>query len=89
MKKVTVRDDKTKKFKPFDVELKDVTMDEREEINNLIFDTQNEKNFTWFLKIIQLGTNYTRDDLNYFSNDELFALSGVVIENVNKKKLKK
>ena len=29
-----------KKFKPFEVELKDVNMDEREEINNMIFDSQ-------------------------------------------------
>lgn len=75
-----------KKFKPFEIELKDINMDEREEINNMIFDTQKDKNFSWFLKVIELGTNYSRDDLNKYSNDELFAISGKVIESANKKK---
>ena len=86
--KVTITD-KSKgagKFKPFEVEIKEVNMDEREIINNCIFDSKIEKNFTWFLKIIETGTNYSRDELNKYSNDELFALSGMVIECVNKKK---
>ena len=83
---ITDRSKGTAKFKPFDIEIKEVNMDEREIINNLIFDSKNEKNFTWFLKIIETGTNYSRDELNKYSNDELFALSGMVIECVNKKK---
>tara|TARA_R110000824_G_scaffold178361_3_gene358008 strand:+ start:735 stop:992 length:258 start_codon:yes stop_codon:yes gene_type:complete len=75
-----------KKFKPFEIELKDINMDEREEINNMIFDTQKDKNFSWFLRVIELGTHYNRDDLNKHSNDELFAISGKVIESANKKK---
>tara|TARA_R110002020_G_scaffold462445_2_gene681943 strand:+ start:319 stop:576 length:258 start_codon:yes stop_codon:yes gene_type:complete len=85
MKKVKIIPD-NKKMKPFEIELKQITMDEREEINNMIFDTEGKKNFSWFLKVIELGTNLTREKLNEFSNDELFAISAKVIEVANKKK---
>ena len=73
-------------FKPFDIELKEINMDEREEINNMIFDSQKNKNFSWFLKVIEIGTSLSREELNKYSNDELFSISGKVIEQANKKK---
>ena len=73
-------------FKPFDVELKELNLTDRSEINDLIMDTSIKKNFTFWVDIIRKGTSFAEDDINKYSNEELYALGGKVIEEMNKKK---
>ena len=72
MKKVKIA---KKGIKPFEVELKEITMDERIEINDMIFDSDLPKNFSFFVKLIEIGTELSKDDLHKFSNDEIYAIS--------------
>ena len=83
MKKVNIA---KKGIKPFEVELKEITMDERIEINDMIFDSDLPKNFSFFVKLIEIGTELSKDDLNKFSNDEIYAIADEVIASANKKK---
>tara|TARA_Y100001963_G_scaffold102487_1_gene141055 strand:+ start:241 stop:492 length:252 start_codon:yes stop_codon:yes gene_type:complete len=73
-------------FKPFDVDLKELNLTDRSEINDLIMDTSVKKNFTFWVDIIRKGTSFAEDDINKYSNEELYALGGKVIEEMNKKK---
>ena len=73
-------------FKPFDVEIKELNLTERAEINDLIFDVKVSKNFSFWLDIIKRGTNLTEDDINKYSNDELYGLGASFIVEMNKKK---
>tara|TARA_R100000808_G_C2148403_1_gene156549 strand:+ start:3118 stop:3369 length:252 start_codon:yes stop_codon:yes gene_type:complete len=73
-------------FKPFDVEIKELNLTERAEINDLIMDTETKKNFSFWLDIIKRGTELIEDDINKFSNDEIYALGGQIIVEMNKKK---
>ena len=76
-------------FKPFDCELKDINLTERAEINDMIIDTEISKNFSFWLKIIRIGTDWTDEEINNYSTDEIVAIAGSIIEETNKKKLKK
>ena len=73
-------------FKPFDVEIKQLNLTERAEINDLIMDKDIKKNFSFWLDIIKRGTELIEDDINKFSNDEIYALGGQIIDEMNKKK---
>ena len=73
-------------FKPYDVDLKELNLTDRSEINDLIMDTSIKKNFTFWVDIIRKGTSFAEDDINKYSNEELYALGGKVIEEMNKKK---
>ena len=83
MKKVKIA---KKGIKPFEVELKEITMDERIEINDMIFDSNLPKNFSFFVKLIEIGTELSKDDLHKFSNDEIYAIADEGIASANKKK---
>ena len=83
MKKVKIA---KKGIKPFEVELKEITMDERIEINDMIFDSNLPKKFSFFVKLIEIGTELSKDDLHKFSNDEIYAIADEVIASANKKK---
>tara|TARA_R110002074_G_C12155860_1_gene630683 strand:- start:239 stop:499 length:261 start_codon:yes stop_codon:yes gene_type:complete len=76
-------------FKLFEIEVKDLNLDERAEINDLIYDQKVEKNFSFWLDIIKKGTNLTGDEINNYSNEEIYGLGSAIIVNMNKKKLKK
>ena len=75
-----------KGIKTFEVEFKDLTLTERAEINDLIFDEDTKKNFSFWLDIIKRGTSLSDDELNKYSNDEIYGLGASVIIEMNKKK---
>ena len=52
-------------------------------------DQTGKQNFSFWLQIIKDCTRYTDEELNGYSLDELVAFSSAIIEDVNKKKLKK
>lgn len=80
---------KGESIKQFNVEIKQLTLDERAEINDMIIDTEISKNFSFWLKIIRIGTDWTDEEINNYSTDEIVAIAGSIIEETNKKKLKK
>ena len=73
-------------FKPFDCELKELNLTERAEINDMISDTEVKKNFSFWLDIIKRGTSLSDDELNKYSNEEIYGLGSSVIVEMNKKK---
>ena len=83
MSKVKVKGDG---FKTFECELKELNLTERAEINDLIFDTESKKNFSFWLDIIKRGTSLSDDELNKYSNEEIYGLGASVIVEMNKKK---
>ena len=73
-------------FKPFDVDIKELNLTDRSEINDFIMDSEVKKNFTFWIDIVKRGTSFAEDDINKFSNDEIYALGGIIIVEINKKK---
>jgi len=73
-------------FKPFDIEIKELNLTERAEINDLIFNQEVSKNFSFWLDIIKRGTSLSDDELNKYSNEEIYGLGASVIVEMNKKK---
>ena len=87
MKKIKIVSEE-KRFKPFEIELKEYLMDTREDIMNKVFDQSAKKNFTYFLEIIELGTGLSKEEIHdKYSNDQIYAISRTCIEAANKKKL--
>ena len=80
---------KGEKVKEFSLEIKELTLDERAELNDMIVDESLPKNFSFWLKVIRLGCDLTDDEINRHSTDEIVAIAGSIIEEANKKKLKK
>ena len=78
-----------KGIKTFEVEFKELNLTERAEINDIIFDADIKKNFSFWLDIIKRGTTLKDDDIHEYSNDELYSIGAKVILEMNKKKLKK
>ena len=75
-------------IKSFEVEFKELNLTQRAEINDIIFDTDVKKNFSFWLDIIKRGTTLTDDDIHKYSNDEIYSIGAKVILEMNKKKLK-
>ena len=76
-------------IKSFEVEFKELNLTQRAEINDIIFDTDVKKNFSFWLNIIKRGTTLTDDDIHKYSNEEIYSIGAKVILEMNKKKLKK
>ena len=83
MGKVKVKGDG---FKTFEVDIKELNLTDRSEINDFIMDSEVKKNFTFWIDIVKRGTSFAEDDINKFSNDEIYALGGRIIVEMNKKK---
>ena len=75
-----------KGVKTFELEVKELNLTERSEINDMIFDTEAKKNFSFWLDIIKRGTSLSDDELNKYSNEEIYGLGASVIIEMNKKK---
>ena len=78
-----------KGIKAFEVELKDLNLDERSEINDKIFDEKQPKNFSFWVDIIRKGSKLSDDEINSYSQEEIYAVGAKIINNMNKKKQKK
>tara|TARA_R100001594_G_scaffold138367_1_gene181978 strand:- start:1239 stop:1505 length:267 start_codon:yes stop_codon:yes gene_type:complete len=88
MKKLKI---KGEGFKTFEIEVKEPNLDEREELNAFLYKMFNEKNgmFGPSINIIRLTTNLSDEDINQYSNDQIFQIAIEISNFVNKKKLKK
>ena len=88
-KKVKVKPTKDQSFKVFEIEVKEPNLQESAKLNDALMDNESKQNFSFFIGIIKDNTRYTDDELNIHSLEELVAMSTAIIENANKKKLKK
>ena len=87
--KIVADKNRNKGIKTFEAEIRLLNLSERADLNDKIMDQGASQNFSFWLQIIKDCTRYTDDELNEYSLDELVALSSCIIEDVNKKKLKK
>ena len=76
-------------FKAFEIEVKELNLTERAELNDKIMDQDIKQNFSFWLSILRDYTQYSDEELNKYSLEELVQMSSKIIENANKKKLKK
>ena len=87
--KIVADNNRNQNFKTFEAEVKLLNLEERANLNDKIMDKDSKQNFSFWLDIIRECTRYSDDELNEYSLDELVALSSAIIEDTNKKKLKK
>ena len=78
-------------IKPFKLEVKDFNLNDRIELNNLLYQFFNNKEgmFSPAIDIVRMATELSDDDINNYSNDEIFQIAIAVSNHVNKKKVKK
>ena len=88
MKKVKI---KGEGFKPFEIEIEELSLDKREELNVFIWEMFNAKKgmFGPSVNVIRTATNMTDEQINELSNDQIFQASIEISNVVNKKKLTK
>ena len=86
MRKVKVEG---KGIKTFEIEFKELNLTERAELNDLIFDENYKKNFSFWLSVIRTGTTLSDEEIHTYSNEEIYSIGAKVISETNKKKLKK
>ena len=75
-----------KDIKTFEVEFKELNLTERAEVNDIIFDQESQKNFSFWIDIIKRGTTLTDDEIHKYSNEEIYSLGAKIILEMNKKK---
>ena len=78
-------------FKPFEIEVEELSLDKREELNVFIWEMFNAKKgmFGPSVNVIRTATNMTDEQINELSNDQIFQASIEISNVVNKKKLTK
>ena len=78
-------------IKPFKLEVKDFNLNERIELNNLLYKFFNNKEgmFSPAIDIVRMATELSDEEINNYSNDEIFQIAIAVSNHVNKKKVKK
>jgi|TARA_R100000808_G_C2065495_1_gene95125 hypothetical protein len=82
---------KAEGVKPFKIEVKEFNLQERIELNNLLYEFFNNKEgmFGPAIDIVRLATDFSDEEINNYSNDEIFGIAISVSNYVNKKKVKK
>jgi hypothetical protein len=84
---VIKRDGKVESKK--EVELKDINLDERCELMDLMMQVSKDKNskfFTSVVNCIRIATDMNDEQINDFTNEELFQLFQVIGDALDKKK---
>ena len=77
--------------KPFKLDIKEFNLTERIELNNLLYKFFNNKDgmFSPAIEIVRLATDMSDEEINNYSNDEIFSIAISVSNFVNKKTVKK
>ena len=84
---VVKRDGKTKSKR--EITLKDINLDARCELVDLMMQVSKENNpkmFTNMVNCIRVGTDMTDEQINEFTNEEIIELFKVIGDALNKKK---
>ena len=78
-------------IKTFKLEVKEFNLQERIELNDLLYKFFNNKEgmFGPAIDIVRLATDFSDEEINNYSNDEIFGIAISVSNYVNKKKVKK
>ena len=78
-------------IKTFKLEVKDFNLNDRIELNNLLYQFFNNKEgmFSPAIDIVRMATELSDEEINNYSNDEIFQIAIAVSNHVNKKKVKK
>ena len=78
-------------IKPFKLEVKEFNLNERIELNNLLYKFFNNKEgmFGPAIDIVRMATDLDDEGINNYSNEEIFQIAIAVSNHVNKKKVKK
>ena len=78
-------------IKTFKLEIKEFNLSERIELNNLLYQFFNNKEgmFGPAIDIVRMATELSDDEINDYSNEEIFQIAIAVSNHVNKKKVKK
>ena len=86
--KIDIKGEGVKSFK---LEIKDFNLNERIDLNNLLykFFNNNEGMFGPAIDIVRISTDLSDEEINNYSNDEIFSIAISVSNFVNKKKVKK
>ena len=87
--KLKVKPNANQDFKAFEIEARQLNLQQRTELNDKLMDQSVPQNLTFWIGIIKENTTYSDDELNEYSLDELVAMASAIIESANKKKLKK
>ena len=75
-------------IKPFKLDIKEFNLNERIELNNLLYKFFNNKEgmFGPAIDIVKMATELSDEDINNYTNDEIFQIAITVSNHVNKKK---
>ena len=76
-------------FKPFDIEMIEITWKKRCELNDMMIESNQNgttPNFSFWGDICLKFTKLKEEDLNKHSTDEIIAISNAVFEFANRKK---
>tara|TARA_Y100000114_G_C11509312_1_gene208219 strand:- start:243 stop:506 length:264 start_codon:yes stop_codon:yes gene_type:complete len=86
--KIDIKGEGVKSFK---LDIKEFNLTERIELNNLLYKFFNNKEgmFGPAIDIVRLATDMSDEEINNYSNDEIFSIAISVSNFVNKKKVKK
>ena len=78
-------------IKTFKLEINEFNLSERIELNNLLYQFFNNKEgmFGPAIDIVRMATELSDDEINDYSNEEIFQIAIAVSNHVNKKKVKK
>ena len=88
---VKVKPNDKQDFKPFTIEMVEITWKKRCELNDLMIDLNNEKvgkipKFSWWGEIVLKYTTMKETELNKYSTDEIIAIANAIFETANSKK---
>ena len=76
-------------FKPFDIEMIEITWKKRCELNDMMIDSNQNgstPNFSFWGDICLKFTKLTEKELNNYSTDEIIAIANSIFEFANRKK---
>ena len=76
-------------FKPFEIEVKPITWQQRCKLNDLMLKESSSgsiPNFSFWGKVVLDYTALTEEELNDYSTDEIVSMANTIFEEANKKK---
>tara|TARA_R100000655_G_scaffold10092_1_gene24607 strand:+ start:2613 stop:2855 length:243 start_codon:yes stop_codon:yes gene_type:complete len=69
--------------------IKDITLAERCELNDLVIERADKPSFSMWVKVVQICTDLTDDQINDMESSQIIQLGSKCIDSVNKKKDKR
>ena len=86
---VKVAPNEQQEFKSFDLEINDIDLDKRCELNDMMLEISNNgtnPSFSFWVDIILKFTKLKKEELNKYSTDEIVAIATTIFETANAKK---